>query len=403
MTTTYNELKQKFNIFEINEEIINLFKTKDIFQVILDAINNKDEINALFLINNEDRILSIIDNSTGFDLVFESERLITEDMKFEIGKIAALNQLKSVYRACFNGLDFTFKEKLYENIKDCNDEDVFIFLYKEGLFTDKLENVPYSFKSKKLHRLMKNEKTNYDVNVRREINKNIKGGNYDNVLFFVKIKHKLNLYCEDFFRLNRTGEIKDLYSRRMFVNDLDKMLYYSIVYNHEDLINFFIEKGANLENIKGDIDAGLLDACPRDNLSKVENLLKYKANVNKIDRNGKDCIDLMNTSSSYVVKRYLNEISVLLLKNSDEQYLILNFIRLLHYLKLQDINEMYNEGFRLNPLNKISSNERFFLDVQKLSLLNNLDDNFIDFVNNNLDFIEGNCDKDALKFLKNLL
>lgn len=394
MTTTYSKLKQKFNVFKINEEIISLFKSKDIFQIILDAVNNKDEINALFLINE------------GYKYEYTSDKKyeITDHMKLLIMKAASLNLLKDVYWKFFPKLTAKSKLKLYESVKDCNDEDVFIFLYKEKLFTTKeLNDTLYNFKFKRLHEHMKVSDLNYEINLSGVLATKIISEEYDDVLFFVQLGNKLGFGYSEFFRHQKYHPIEDLYERGMFVNDLDKMLFQSILHEKDDLINFFIEKGAKLENIKDDIDKKFESSCRTGKVSEVTNLLKYNPDINNKIKLKNDCIDGMNSSKLHKDKQNYAKIAVLLLENSNEEYLTYNFIRLLHYLKLENISDMYNEGFRLDLKHMGYITDRFVLEKDKLSLLNELDENFIDFVNMNLYFIEENCDEEALEYLETIL
>lgn len=369
------------NYREIRENIEDI---KNPYEVLLDVIEKRDEQSALFILNH------FHDNKTW----------LSEDSRLDVLIRSIKSRFKRIYKLL---MEDSFKEHVLEKIKDLKDIKVFKFLVSMEFFNNDLAyKIITTIDNKILFESIENM-SYYQYS----LNKIYKGifyrGKYDELLIFINKGCKLGRYCNDLIRkIKDDGIIKELYEKGLFKGDMDHVLYYLIMDQRDDLVNFFIEKGAEIEKIKEDLQTSLMNIIQYDQLDSIEYLLKFELNVDESFNGCNSCIDKFLYESNSVNEER-RKIAYLLFQHSSQDKLKENFIKLIKYFELEDIRRIYNDGFSLDV---IELNEDYLIEhftEDKLSLMNELDENLIDFISVNLDLMLKHCNKETVSYIQSII
>ena len=130
-----------------------------------------------------------------------------------------------------------------------------------------------------------------------------------------------NLYWEKFLAAAVFGKKRELINsliereqepkKRQSI--LDRGLLSAFFYENEELIQFFLKKGANIDGGKKDGLPAIIFALSKSRFSMLKSLVKHGANVNACDDKGK-------TALMYALELYNAELVELLLKKGSDAY-----------------------------------------------------------------------------------
>lgn len=405
----YLELKQNLNIFQNSEEHDKLIRETDIFKLFLDCLENSDETNAKFLSDNyfvlEDEYNKniptnkVVIDKKKYDILFPKKEIndpsptpfdLCPNLAFKIFNLnLTLGKLRSNFldEDYLTALEFLYSIEFIKDgflFKEINDDHV-----RNKTILDKDARFSFMFNDFLSTLILKNGLTDETRFY------------FDNEYIILSERFNPNQY---FKHINDAEIIESHLKLGIFKDKIDDFLMKTITENREDLTQLFIKYGAKLENIsEKTFNDNLRVTVFNNNPANFRNLLKYGADVNGFTSGNSDSIFHMNTKigGECIKPEDYNEIANIIMKNTKEENMTYNFIRLLSCLNHDDIIKLYDEYFRLNKGEMNIS--KFILTKDKLSLLNDLDDNFIDFVNNNLELIKKNCDKDALRYIETLI
>lgn len=406
----YQKLKERLDVFEDNEEHDTLIRKSDISQLLRDAIKNSDDDNAMFLLRKyfikEDEYNKNIETdrifiNNHFELrlfgsYINDERETESDILCD--KVHDLFQISDSVIDCLTNL---FEDKFVETLG---------FLYKEKF----IENGFFTYDpndDERNHILLKIDSRFYSF------------FGFNNKLFKILIEDNLNednmFYLEHmsdnslirpskyFDNFKDIEVIKEHIKLGVLRNDFNRYTIFCITENlPNDIIELFIKHSGGRENLKSLIEDEEYSFCDKfivnfhGKYDKFENMLRYGAYINYIYFPEKrDIIHILFSTKNHTQHR---KTLILMLEYSTQENIVNNFMRLLKFLNVEDILRFYNEGVRIGDY-KLDEDYQYRFTKDKLLLLNDLDDNFIDFIINNLELMKKNCDGEALRYIETLI
>lgn len=251
----YNQLKQQLVTFQPNADHIGLIKETDITKVLLDALDNKDDENAFYLLKYCFKSTDIYGSSfmpTEFSYKFSSKDKIeiNDKLKIQILEKAIYGQLSKsfLYVNKFFELNRYIEDEILNRILRKDSRECYEFLYSNGFFDSIvcLEKC-IKIKSVNLHEVIKKH-TDYERFVSGYSFVLFDQKDFDNLLFLTKFG--LNVSPERYLReVNDIELMKQHRDLGMFNNNLHHFLYFSLVKNRQDEVSLFKEMGASLKSI----------------------------------------------------------------------------------------------------------------------------------------------------------
>lgn len=393
---TYRKLKEKYGVFLYNNDLLTSIRYSDDYQILLEALDEGSECDAFFIL----------------EYFFQNSQKDYKGLDAEVVIKCAEKNLSDVYKEIINE---RLKEAVYLKIKDSNNENVLKFLLSNNFFDKYLmTEVIMTSNNNVLHEVIRNDRDCIDIinNIYRTAFLERK---YEDILPYINRGYKLDkYYCSLLLEELSIKEIQCFHEKGMFKLQMDQMLFVSIIGNKDDCVAFFIDKGSKLENIINELYVELYFACNGKRLNNVRNLMKYNLDVNaniefgsSRNKRKESIIDGFMEDLGIYIGDFSNirEIAKLLFENTKQVNKRNNFFRLFISLDDEYIKELYNEGrFNLsgNKLN-YEGNIRIYLNKEKLSLLYELDENFGDFLKNNIELITRNSSEELMKYIKSVM
>lgn len=393
----YNNLKQKFNAFELTEEFQTYIKNSNIYEILLDSLNNKDEDNTLFLLNN----------------FFKDDGIIplNDDMKIEIMKAIIDNVLGNVYDyfspLCFkktSGVKFNI---FIHYLKSPSEEEILEFLNERNFFEKSYMDECIKQDNDILHLALKNNDY-YIVGVLKHVIELLKNKDYIRIPNFIKLEF---LGIEELYMSNSKDLdlLKQHEKLDMFKYSVDNFLYEAISQGKdEEIVDYFKELGGKIENISYRLIRNEFNkSCVQRRLKTIKLFIREN-----IDFSNKclTAVDKMNQKLFEEVndlyeknKDVYDEIAKILFEHLKEEDKTSSFFLLSNYFSREYIKEIYEKGFRLDEIS-IGISYMFNLNKDSLHLLNELDENFINFLKINVDKIKDYCcDEESIEYIKSIL
>lgn len=349
------------------------------------------------------KLLEELDNKNLYTCMLILKNIcLSDEQLLEVIVKCIENKLLNLYMSIFNK---RLEEDVFERIKDLQNDEVFDFLIQADFFNEQLmyrglkycDNIVFHKNVRKCAMYYQNalHKIYNEIFVRRK---------YEELIYFINLGDNLGNFCGKLLDNVEDDKIKELYEIGLFKNDIDIMTYHSIFKENNILSQFFIEKGADMDKVREYLYPHLLNYCEYKNFNKIEHLLKFNFDVNKgfktFGISYESCIDKFMREFHFNDENG-KEIANLLFQHTKKDKLTENFIRLFPYFDLEDIKRIYDGGFHLDV--SILKYRCRFLTKNKLSLLNDLDDNFIDFLKINLKNIKEGCREDAELYIESLI
>lgn len=344
------------------------------YQLALEALNNGNESPLTSYLYKTKKVVE----NRGFTSVD-----IDDEMRLEILIICVKNQLKNIYNIVINN---SIKRKIYDEFKDSQSCDILFFLFSNNLFKYVLlEDIVKFSDNKVLHQIVKRDVKYFSV-VNEQMEELFDSKDYERISFFVNNGCNFSLrnleHCYNLISKINVRKANKLFELGLFKNSMNHMLFNSILLMRDDLIKFFFEKGSKIMD-KMFIDK-IIQFSIGNRHKELENLLKYSINLNtKI--NDQDVFDRMKDVSD---DRDYSKVSNLLLKHSSNEMLSSNFTKLIKFLSSNDITENYNRGAKLD-VTLLKTKSDFAFTKDKIVLLLELDENFLEENQENLDKFRG--------------
>lgn len=348
---------------------------------LLKALNKRDENKALKIIKRlyhplDDVSLEIeifkkaIDNCLGKVYDFLMEQTLNKDL---INKKLLGHYINF---SCLESLEFLSSKKFFnDNISKC-----------------------IKIKNKVLHKVIKYN-SGYSDLIEIHIKELLDNDNFNDLVFYIDSVFGADLYLD---KVKDLDTIKQHYELGMFHGRVDMFLRESLFRGNEEFVEYFKEIGGNVENVRCDIVMDGFTYLCITNEHKSINLILKNLDIRE------DCQTIVEDFLRDELEEGENykEIVRMFLRNSYEEDIIMNFFMLSHILTDNDIVDLYNEeNIRFSSLKiKFHMNVELKLNKTHLYLLNELDENFIDFLKINFKGIKENCyDKESLKYIKSIL
>lgn len=357
----------------LNKEDINV-REFNMYNILLEAIDEKDERISIDIV---ERYITI---SRVFWSKFRSEpnkqRIYYNQLNIILRK-TIINKFNGLYYSIIQLKIYDYLVILLKELIKQRDVDSILFILRSTYYIrdlyiyenlkDQIFNVLSRFADNELMKLIKNK---CGVNLGLDLEK----------------------YESCYQNLEDFKKSMPYFNNNLLIEKIEQEEYH--------IVDYLIER-FKIEKIEG-VTLLLHDAFKNRNLTKAKCLLKYNVVVKRC--NIFDKLNILHIDDCYYDDKLFKEVIMLMLAKSEERYRSYNLFSCVKYLYVEDIKYLYDSTpFRLSNLECKLNKREIRLELRIITLLNEIDENFVDFVNNNYKFIKDNLEEDAKTYLDNIM